>query len=57
MTEFILFLWDRYVRRCRNIGWGNCQWRSDLHVSKRRIFKDEAMCPECYWGDYVQNYK
>lgn len=64
MIEFLKFLWERYVLRCRNIGWGYCNWGCDLAAfegyapkRKQRILIDEGMCRECYWGDYVENYK
>lgn len=67
VIEFWLFLWDRYVRRCRNIGYGWCRWGGPHCRQHRRrwswllhgcrILIDEGMCSGCYFNDYVENYK
>ncbi len=59
--EFIAFVWQRYVLRCRNIGFGPCRWGvvcgSGAPGKVGRLFLDEDMCPDCYFNDYVENYK
>lgn len=56
MKEFILFLWDRFIRRCRNVGYGECLWNHEGQAA-RRILLDERMCHDCYFNDYVLRYK
>jgi hypothetical protein len=51
--EFILFLWERFVGRARNIRYGRCRW--DCR-KVRRILIDEGMCWPCY-EDYCDEYK
>lgn len=53
MIEFILFLWQRLVLRCRNIGYGRCRWNCN---TVKRILIDEEMCWPCY-DDYCEKYK
>lgn len=53
MREFIVFIWERFVRRGRNVGYGRCHWCWRV----KAIFIDEQMCRSCYFDDYVINYK
>lgn len=59
MKEFLLFLWERYALRCRNVGYGRCRWNCPQWPTwpKQRILLDEGMCRSCYWDDYVIHYK
>lgn len=55
--EFILFLWDRYFRKCRNIGYGRCNWNCSYRAEgPQRILLDEGMCWPCY-ESYIEDYK
>lgn len=69
MSELILFLWERYVRRCMNMGYQRCRWggptcrdhRRKFYVTwfgldRVRILLDEGMCWPCY-EEYLQDYK
>ncbi len=56
IREFFRFLWERFVRRSRNIGYGTCRWNCE-RLPRRRILLDEGMCPDCYFNDYVMRYK
>lgn len=55
MKEFVAFLWMRFVLRCRNVGYRKCRWNPAC--GPKRILIDEGMCHDCYFNDYVLNYK
>ena len=53
--EYIKYLWFRYWKGCRNIGYAQCRW--SCPAGKRRILLDEGMCERCYFEDYMWDYK
>lgn len=54
MREYFKYLWERYVRGCKNVGYGLCRWACP--AAKRMILIDEGMCWACY-EDYCDKYK
>lgn len=70
MLRLIAFLWLRYVKRSRNIGYGRCRWGGPTCEDHRRrivvtwfgldrcpVLIDESMCRRCYWDEYVPKHK
>lgn len=56
MKEFFLFLWERYFKGARNVGYGHCRWNCYGYQPRQRILVDEGMCWACY-EDYLVRFK
>jgi hypothetical protein len=69
MIELLKLLYERFILRARNIGYGRCRWGGPhcrdhrrrwcvvwFGLDRVRLLKDEGMCWPCY-EVYCEKYK